>query len=208
MHKESVAEEIQSLDQGTGAPNWILDLSTTSLFNILSEFATEHSLLRVYCDQSKPLIANQAAFESMVNRPEMLGQKNFFGGPFGFNLTTAPEFVDSATHPGIQIADVLAATANYCVRNPGTETARSWGSLLRNSFANCNVVSDLGPADLDCESGFTGAAILNELIQRSIEKRDLLAGMPEFIARVRSYYPGWQVDRIARREHGQLRLTV
>jgi hypothetical protein len=58
-----IEEELATLNNGDSVPNWVLDLTTTSLFTILSEFAVTFSPLTVYCDASKPLLANRSAFQ-------------------------------------------------------------------------------------------------------------------------------------------------
>ena len=58
LHKTAIEDELRVVYGDGSAPNWILDLSTTSLFSILSELAESHSTIEVYCDESKPLLAN------------------------------------------------------------------------------------------------------------------------------------------------------
>jgi hypothetical protein len=195
IHKDVIGEELATLNNGDGVPNWVLDLTTTSLFTILSEFAVTFSPLTVYCDASKPLLANRSAFQAMVNRPELLGNKHFFDDlPFGFSLQSEPNLVDSKLYPGVQIADVLAAAAAFCVQQPNHPSSQLWWPLLRQSLSGCHIIPNLEYADPETESGFVGACILGELVRRSVQKENLFGGMPEFIAEVHQYFPDWHRD--------------
>jgi hypothetical protein len=193
LHKDAVTEELLTLDGGQGVPNWVLDLTTTSLFTLLSEFAVTLSPLTVYCDASKPLMANKSVFGAMVNRPDMLGGKDVFGEhPFGFDLSCEPQLVNSKDYAGVQIADIFASATAFCIQNQTDPSARRWWEQLRQSLSGCHIVPDLQYSNLKTENGFVGVAILSELVRRSLQKQNLFDGMQEFIHGARLDFHGWR----------------
>jgi hypothetical protein len=204
LHRAAIAKELSVVYGDGHTPNWILDLSVTSLFSILSAVGQEHQTIEVFCDESKPLLVNREIFDKMVDRPDMPTRMHFWDNrPFGFNLSVEPKFVDSKTHPGIQIADVIAATANYCMQHRTEPHSQRWFGMLKESLSDCSILPDLDYADLQQRDGFVGAMILRELLDRSLRKADLFDGMPEFIACARESFPMWlqrefaQMDQLA-----------
>src|ERR1039458_5111886 len=188
----AIAKELSVVYGDGHTPNWILDLSVTSLFSILSAVGQGHQTIEVFCDESKPLLVNREIFDKMVDRPDMPTRMHFWDNrPFGFNLSVEPKFVDSKTHPGIQIADVIAATANYCMQHRTEPHSQRWFGMLKESLSDCSILPDLDYADLQQRDGFVGAMILRELLDRSLRKADLFDGMPEFIACARESFPMW-----------------
>src|ERR1017187_935512 len=71
LHRAGIAKELSVVYGDGPTPNWILDLSVTSLFSILSAVGQEHQTIEVFCDESKPLLVNREIFDKMVNRPDM-----------------------------------------------------------------------------------------------------------------------------------------
>ncbi len=198
LNKASINNEINVIYGDGSLPNWILDLSTTSLFNILSELSTIHPTMQVWCDHSKPLLANSKVFDHMINRPEFpFSAPHSPDSPFGFNLAGPPSFADSREVPGIQIADVIACAANFIFRNPTDRQAQKWREIMFKSLSNANIMPDLEYADLNTENGFVGAIILNELVDRSIKAVSLFNGMPELIESARFHYPEWTLANLA-----------
>ena len=149
LHRRSIEDELNVIYGDGHTPNWVVDLSTTSLFQILSEFGAKYTALEVFCDASKPLLANRDIFDHMVNRPEMPMRHSVWGDrPFGFNLASEPRFLDSASAPGIQIADVVAATAGFIFQNRRDPQAGAWLPYLDGALVNC-LMPDLAYASPD-----------------------------------------------------------
>jgi hypothetical protein len=63
-HKDIQAELDVLADGETG--KWVLDLTNTALYTLLSNWGGEYDVLTAICDHSKPLQHNQEMFESMV----------------------------------------------------------------------------------------------------------------------------------------------
>ncbi len=63
--RDVINEELESL-KGTGVGKWILDLTVTSIFSLLSEWGQEFKQLEVFYDDSKPLKEQVEIFNSMV----------------------------------------------------------------------------------------------------------------------------------------------
>jgi hypothetical protein len=191
LNKQSIDDELNVIYGDGTTPNWVLDLSTTSLFQILSDFGTRYAALEVFCDVSKPLLANRDIFDRMVNRTDMPTRLSVWGDqPFGFNLGSEPKFVDSVSTPGIQIADVLAAASSFIFQNRSDPQAKIWLPHIEDVLVNC-ILPDLDYANPHTEDGFVGAMILRELVDRSLKKENFFDGMPEFIAAAREMFPEW-----------------
>lgn len=190
LNRASIEDELAVLYGDGVTPNWILDLSTTSLFQILSDFATRFTDIEVMCDASKPLLANRYIFDKMVNRSDMPIHPHWTNMPFGFNLSREVQFVDSSVTPGVQIADVIAATASFVFQNRRDSQACEWFPYIHKSYVN-GILPDLDYADPNSEDGFVGAMILYELVGRSLRKESLFAGMPEYILAARRSFPAY-----------------
>ncbi len=110
LHQEDIINEVKSFTE-PGVPNWILDLTTTSLFGLLAAWGEKARQLEVICDESKPIKVDMLVFDSMVNRKDSLyvhfqNKKS----PLSFNLRSPLRMADSKSIPGLQIADVIAST--------------------------------------------------------------------------------------------------
>lgn len=182
IHQEAIKEEVLSFRE-PGVPNWILDLTTTSLFGLLTDWGQRARQLEVICDESKPLKGDMLVFDSMVNRKDSF-YVHFQNKerPFSFNLRAPIQMANSKTVPGLQIADVLASATAYvwrsAYRGSRTDETRKWGELLKGHFGDDNIWPDLSYADLATPKCFANTLILHELIERSIKKEDLYPGLP------------------------------
>lgn len=178
--RDAINIELDSL-KGTGTGKWILDLTLSSLFSLLGEWGQEINQLEVFCDASKPLQELIEAFQSMVNRKERLfieleGEQH----PITFNLVRLPQFVDSHSCPGIQIADVFAGTFAFVFRENLKGNYKSypeeWISYLDKCISSHSVLPDPDLEYLDWEKVNVqrNYMILEELTERSIKKVPLL----------------------------------
>ena len=69
LHKDEITAEILGARE-PGVPNWILDLTTTSLFHLLAAWGEQYDELEVICDESKPIRGDIQVFDAMVGRTE------------------------------------------------------------------------------------------------------------------------------------------
>jgi Protein of unknown function (DUF3800) len=192
IHQRDVINtELDSL-QGKGVGKWILDLTHSSLFSLLSEWGQEYYQLRVFCDASKPLQEQTEVYQAMVNKEEKIFMK--LGGKehaITFNLAGLPQLVNSQSHPGIQIADILAGTFTFVFRENSkgnyTSYPSEWNAYLVNCVSGFSVVPDFEHVDFKKLNVKRNYLILRELTNRSIRKAPLLDGIDIFLADVTHY---------------------
>ena len=107
-HQDEIKRELETVrDSGS----WPLELSMTALHCLLAHSAEEFKVLKVYCDESKPIREARDFLNVLIGREDKL----YF--PFGnqpspsivYNLAEPINLVDSRVSPGVQIADVLSS---------------------------------------------------------------------------------------------------
>ena len=182
IHKDAIAQEILRFRE-PGVPNWILDLTTTSLFHLLAAWGEQYEELDVTCDESKPLKGDLPVFKAMVGRTEKV-YIDFLGEearPYTFNLAKPLTLAKSEDHAGIQIADIIAAV-----------TARLFSNMHRGirspedkpliplivGHLHDSIWPSLEHADIDTPECFMNTVVLHELIDRSLAGTDLFDGLP------------------------------
>ena len=194
MHRNAIREELEHYHQNPATPNWILDLSSTSIFSVLCSFGEVYDQLDVYVDRSKPLETETSIMQAMVNRTEKARiQAVDKERPYSFNLIRLPTFVSS---PGItQVFNsrdiVAAAIANAVQRRfKGEEDPEGWLSIMRPAVLDDCILPESQPPRADSLSrGLWASASLTELVQRSVRRENLFEGMPEYIAGLHRGYP-------------------
>lgn len=97
-----------------------------------------------------------------------------------YNLAGPIQLVDSITHRGIHIADIVANSAAFILRNPSAPISKNWRPLIGSSIVDI-IGPDYSPVDLDQENPLVNAMILRELVERSVKGDDLLDHIVEFI---------------------------
>jgi hypothetical protein len=192
IHRQKIAEELDGLD-GTPTGKWILDLTSSSLFSILSHLGERGYQLDVFCDDAKPLRGNDIMFEAMVNRTDRayirFGEKERL---LTFNLARSPRLVRSQDHFGVQVADVLSSALRYALENRQDAEAQGWLDELLPSISDESVWPDPKALDLKTAEAFTNGVLLHELIDRSLQRQNLFHGIPELIAAARADFPEFQ----------------
>src|SRR5262245_48838622 len=114
-NREAILKELAFV---RGMGGWTLELTVTSLWSLLTTWGDKFTSLDVRCDRSVPLLDQRKYFDMMVGRTDKAYIA--YGGKRRqvlFNLARPIELVDSDSHPGIQLADVMAAVACYCLDN-------------------------------------------------------------------------------------------
>jgi len=165
---------------------WTLDLTSTALFSLLFfNWGHRYPLLRLLCDESKPLAAGADLFNSWVGKDQ---SSTITDGRASHkikgNLVAPVEFGSSTTHPTIQVADLLAGIA-FDIHIKGerqSDNARSW--LRKHQFHehSIDVVPEM--TKTSNSSVRVGREILKELARRADSSADPLDGMEDFIRRV------------------------
>jgi len=189
-HIEKIKEEINGLSDIDGASRWILELTTTSLFWLLSIWSERFEVIQVFCDQSKPLYENQSAFDAMVGRTERvymkLGKQPEMA--LTYNLTSPIVFLDSKESPGIQIADVVSSSIGYALKNREEEFSKEWLDIAEPMSTPICIIPDPEEINLEKRDPFINASILNELVTRTLEGMSLIEGMEGYIASMQYAY--------------------
>ena len=169
------------MDEKEGIGNWVLDLRTTALFNLLAELGENLNGMEVYCGQSQPIATFGSNLDAMLNNEERIyidmdGQKH----PITFNLTQPIKMVDSTHYPGIQIADVFASTVGYTLRHENEKFSQECLKILFSHDVICDrfsVFPDLGYTDTTEYYGFVNSNILDLLIKKTLNGEDPLSNI-------------------------------
>ena len=182
LHMKDIADEVLRFRE-PGVPNWILDLTTTSLFHLLAYWGERYRELDVTCDESKPLKGDQSVFDSMVGRTEKI--RISFGDeehPYSFNLTRPIRLVNSKESEGVQVADVVAAvTAKLSSNNYGGVDDPHMARFpdLISPHLHRSIWPDLSDVDLRTPKCFMNTMILHHLLDQSLAGENLYEGLPE-----------------------------
>jgi hypothetical protein len=181
--RDAINEELDALAGSDAVDKWVLDLTSASLVTLLAHWGGKLEQLDVYCDKSKPLQAGPGILEAMIGREERL-YINFAGRelPMTFNLLRLPEFVDSKSQPGIQLADVVSGAAAFGLRDPGGEGRELLAAVQPHWTPHRNVFPELEHVDLREKGPCLNACLLRELAARGRQGFDPLYGIVEFYA--------------------------
>jgi hypothetical protein len=191
IHRQKIAQEVKDL-RDTNAGKWVLDLTSSSLFSILSYWGERYEQLDVFCDDSKPLRGNDL-FPTMVNRTDCVYQTlRDRRRRLTFNLARSTQLVRSKDHFGIQVADVLASTLRHALEHRDETDSQEWLNILSDSISSESVFPAPDVIDLDTPEAMVNAFLLQELVDRSVRGRDLFDGLPELMAAVRTNLPNFK----------------
>ncbi|NMG28445.1 DUF3800 domain-containing protein [Aromatoleum evansii] len=118
-HKSSFAPYIYAercIDEILDGVNYLaLDPAIPSFFSLCTVWGTKYAeSFHVVHDDSKPMAAERATFEAMMDRsiePTVIGYDR---RKFEFPLkATGITFADSVSHPALQLADLIAGATSY-----------------------------------------------------------------------------------------------
>lgn len=182
-HKGIIVEEIERLSEIEGLRDWVLELTTTSLYWLLSYWGGRFPSIEVYCDKSKPLELNRELFNALVGRQDKIYMK-LADKPevlLTYNLAKPICLVDSSESPGIQIADVLASSMAYAFKYPDYSCSNEWISLANSMFHSTCIIPAMNSVDLRRKEPFVNALVLQELVNRTLGGKPLLVDWEEFI---------------------------
>lgn len=104
--------------------SWILDLTSTALMGILTEWSKKGDRLKVICDNSNLFKCNR-----VIDQLNHIGKANkrtkFLGKSIGFGLTENIVNLDSKREIGLQIADIFSSSVGFCLNNRDTNFSKS-----------------------------------------------------------------------------------
>lgn len=110
--KEKLKDELKS--ENNKVDKWLMELTTTSLLALLSEWYKSKKDLKVFCDNSM-IFLNNPVFEGLKNIGLNGKRISIFNSEIGFKLDGDILHVDSKENLGIQIADLFSSTVYYCL---------------------------------------------------------------------------------------------
>ena len=190
IHQDIIKKEQDDLSETELLAKWILELSTSALFTHLTHWGERYPFLEVNCDKSNALKDGLDTFDAMVITPE-----NQRGNVF--NLVKPIQLVVSRDHAGVQLADVLAGTLVWCLKNRQDQLSVKWLASLLPSVGQYNVIPDLEQIDLSLQMPVVNTSVLIELVERSRKGVDLLDGMEEYAFRIAEAYESERYDAFA-----------
>lgn len=179
--REAISRELSSL-VGTGPYKWILDLTDSALFSLLTEWGTQHELVTAICDESKPLRDNQELYNAMIGRSNRVFTT--LGGrrhAITFGLSGPIQLVDSKVFHGVQLADAISAACVYAASGAEDDYGDRWRHLLPQIAVHGSVIPDLDHVDLKRPEVQRNVMILHELHERSVAGLPLLDGMSQYV---------------------------
>ena len=189
-HEKGILRELKSLPREDGIARWMLELTVTSLFWLLSSWSEQYEPIEVICDESKPLFENQDIFDAMVGRKDKIYMK--LGAQkevrLTYNLSGPIKFQNSKESAGIQIADIISSSVAFSLNNPHNRLAQQWLEMLSDRFSNFSISSDPKAIDLRERDPFINGAVLHELVDRTLKGKSLIYGMEEFVSTARKQY--------------------
>ena len=178
-YHSQIGDELNTLGGNDAIGKWILDLTTTAVFNLLGAWGERFEQLDVYCDESKPLQSDPDLFNAMIGRTErsyMTFEDR--AAPVTFNLAGPIKFVNSKSHTGVQVADLIAGAATFSMRENDADAAH-----FKEQIGELITVFPLGPQpkyiDLGAKAPFLNALLLDQLHERAIAGRDPFDGLLE-----------------------------
>ena len=212
-NRERIAQEIKQLRSYGDTFGWVLDLSTSAVHCLLAYWGEKFEALEVYCDDSKPLMADLTSSASIFGA--MVGRKDKFYVPFGrqpspsmvYNLSKPLSLVSSKGYAGVQIADVVASSFNRAHKNPDDELHRHWMELLEPSVCNA-ILPDADLLDTRKREPFVNSVLLCELADRSVKGESLLEELPEYIIGMRNIFDErvlHDLDTLPNKENSRIR---
>ena len=171
----TIARETRDL-QGLAGGKWILDLTGSAIPSHLAAWGERHPLIEVVCDDSKPLRALAGAFDVMINRPDTV-RVDMFGKrrTLTWNMSKPIAFASSASHFGVQIADLLAGVT-AAIPGGGPEMSE-FGEMVQGHLHEDCVLPDFGILELDREETAVNWLVLEDLAHRADNGLDPLDGM-------------------------------
>lgn len=184
-----IVREARDMER-VGAGKWVLDLSISALFSHLVAWGERHPLIEVACDDSKPLRALASAFDGMVNRPDeatvTMGKRTT---RLTWNMVRPVAFASSATHAGIQLADLIAGVAGAM---PSASDDPDLAPLIERVAPHLHpdcIMPDFGVLDLEGDEAPVNWVMLEGLATRADAGADPLYGMDAIYAYAKANLP-------------------
>ena len=181
-NQNSIKDEIKLLRKLDVGRRWDLELSQTMVHWLLAYWGEEFEGLEAYCDMSKPVESNMEMFNQFIGRKDK-AYIRLGGEPrpsLVYNLAEPIKLVDSKKYHGVQIADVLASSVAYSLKNRGQTFPEQCMELAQDSFV-LGIAADPDEFQPTTDKGALNMLVLLELLDRSLKGEDLFEGMEEYV---------------------------
>lgn len=185
----SIIEDEYASLEGTGIDKWVLDLTSTSLYNLLCDVSSKFGSVRAICDSSKPLFTHQDTFNKMIGNEKIIYETfNKKKIPITFNLAEPIVLSDSKITHGIQIADVIASASVYVLNDKKSKEKyySKWLKLFEEEvyYWQCCVVPTPENLDPENSNSHLNRYILQEITERSRNSVSVLNDIEKDIIRI------------------------
>ena len=162
------------------AGRWVLDLSVSALWSHLNFWGRRGEKLIVRCDENKPLQASASYFtggqdDPGIKRARLMGHT----GPLGWECAKPVEFVDSRSYPAVQLVDVIAGSAVYCLNNGIPKGFEETFAMIGRHFLDDCVLPDMDVVDIEQRIPMVNYLILMDLARRADADADPYEGLEE-----------------------------
>ncbi len=174
----AIIEEMDDIKTTTDGGKWMLELSNTSLFSLLIHWAKSHDEMTVICDESEPLETITPYLDKMfggTDKAPLLHPLTGHRLPTP-NLKQNIQFKDSKDFAGIQLADIVAGSATYALKNKDTDFL----NILHESIIDESIFPTHEHLDLTKKQPTLNLCILQELAERARNKSDPFLGLVEY----------------------------
>ena len=160
-HKTEIASDIDFTDK---REKFILDLTLTSLYNLLGIFSNGNSEpMEIHCDNSKPIANDRSFWRAFVGNTRIVYDTVFDSGTqLTFNLSQEPILEDSKTTIQLQIADMLASSIYQVHLHPDSFFSKKIKDISNNSYIEAYSVA---PVDLQMAYDEHEKQVFHEIIQ-------------------------------------------
>jgi hypothetical protein len=198
LNQKAILNELNPLLVDPSEARWILELSYSALYDLLSFWAERHDSIEVFCDFSKPIRDQLSDFDRWVGRHEKINLTFGRGsGSIGFNLAKPIQLVDSRSYAGVQIADVLASSLCFALNHRADDYSWEVFECLRPAINERSVSPDLDEVDIRELKPYVNSALLWQLVDRSCRGQDMTAlydKLPEFLIAARNGYAHYRAS--------------
>jgi len=141
----------------TDGGKWLLDLSVSGLWSHMSHWSKNSGALNILCDESKPIFAFRDKIPTSKNDLKNLRESHYFSEDIlGWELSRPIQFGNSRNHPSIQLADLVAGTAEQIFSGkikPVGNLLSVFQSVERHGLNDHSILPNFEVLDLETIEG-------------------------------------------------------
>lgn len=165
---ESMTTGVDQVDK------WIADLTTTSLFGLLSTWGQHGTITRVICDDSKVFTDSPVvdSFNAIGKARKRLTVRD---SVIGYDLDAPLKFGSSVSHGGIQLADLFSSVIYYCLTHRPESITREIFHIIDNTPGMMQSQLCLDPQPSTLAKEFTERQVIKYQVMMQAIKREVLS---------------------------------